>query len=384
MNRERETLLDEIEQSLWTLTEDNLRHLCVRCGIGGVDDSEVKGKSRRALRRKLIQDYCEKEDLMESEDEGIFCLLQLKDEIKVISDSEDAANRLPTSPSQSASTTHLDSEPSGETGAAAGRKEEVGGPQSSRKFTGILPVLPLEVLEEMLLNVPPQQVVCVCRLVCREWKEVVDSDSLWRERCRREGYQTYVTKLPKDWRLFYFLCKKRRNLLKNPRADDKFKGWQIMENGGDKWKIESVEEVPLPDNTVQKYFATSYSTCRKSQLIDLEKEGYRPSFMDDFQPDIIISDWYAPRRECGAKYEICVELLNHKKQPIKKFSPGTVIFQNWDDHKWNQMTHVFKNYGPGVRYIRFIHGGKDTLYWAGWYGIRVTNSSIEICPSVDR
>ncbi|XP_029520705.2 F-box only protein 44-like isoform X3 [Oncorhynchus nerka] len=251
-------------------------------------------------------------------------------------------------------------------------------------FTGMLPVLPLEVLEEMLLNVPPQQVVCVCRLVCREWKEVVDSDSLWRERCRREGYQTDVTKLPKDWRLFYFLCKKRRNLLKNPRADDKFKGWQIMENGGDKWKIESVEEVPLPDNTVQKYFATSYSTCRKSQLIDLEKEGYRPSFMDDFQPDIIISDWYAPRRECGAKYEICVELLNHKKQPIKKFSPGTVIFQNWDDHKWNQMTHVFKNYGPGVRYIRFIHGGKDTLYWAGWYGIRVTNSSIEICPSVDR
>ncbi|XP_055748141.1 F-box only protein 6-like isoform X2 [Salvelinus fontinalis] len=204
-------------------------------------------------------------------------------------------------------------------------------------FTGMLPVLPLEVLEEMLLNVPPQQVVCVCRLVCREWKEVVDSDSLWRERCRREGYQTYVTKLPKDWRLFYFLCKKRRNLLKNPRADDKFKGWQIIENGGDKWKIESVEEVPLPDNTVQKYFATSYLTCRKSQLIDLEKEGYRPSFMDDFQPDIIISDWYAPRWDCGSEYEICVELLNHKKKPIKKFSPGTVVFQQWNDQKWNQV-----------------------------------------------
>ncbi|KAK6308201.1 hypothetical protein J4Q44_G00214720 [Coregonus suidteri] len=253
------------------------------------------------------------------------------------------------------------------------------------KFKGMLPVLPLEVLEEMLLNVPPHQVVCVCRLVCREWKEVVDSDSLWRERCRREGYQTHdVTKLPKDWRLFYFLSKKRRNLLKNPRADDEFNGWQIMENGGDKWKIEPVEEVPLPDNTVKKYFATSYSTCRKSQLIDLEKEGYRPSFMDDFQPDIIISDWYAPRWDCGSEYDICVELLNHKKTTIKKFSPETVIFQQWNDQKWNQMTHVFKNYGPGVRYIRFTHGGKDTLFWAGWYGIRVTNSSIEICPSVDR
>lgn len=48
-----------------------------------------------------------------------------------------------------------------------------------------------------------------------------------------------------------------------------------------------------------------------------------------------------------------------------------------------QMIHVFRDYGPGVRYIRFRHGGKDTQYWAGWYGIRVTDSSVEICPAVD-
>ncbi|XP_024240154.1 F-box only protein 6 isoform X3 [Oncorhynchus tshawytscha] len=216
-------------------------------------------------------------------------------------------------------------------------------------FNGKLPMLPLEVLEEILLNVHPHQVVCVCRLVCHEWKEVVDSDSLWRERCRREGYQTYdATKLPEDWRLFYFLCKKRRNLIKNPGAEDKFNGWQIMKNGGDQWNIESGDL----NNTATKYFVTSYA--------------------------------YAPRWDCGSEYEICVELLNQKKKPIRKFSPDAVIFQQWNDQKWNQMTHVFKNYGPGVRYIRFIHGGKDTQFWAGWYGIRVTNSSVEICPSVDR
>lgn len=248
-------------------------------------------------------------------------------------------------------------------------------------FTGKLPTIPLEVLEEILLNVHPHQVVRVCRLVCHEWKEVVDSDSLWRERCRREGYQTCdATKLPEDWRLFYFLCKKRRNLIKNPGAEDKFNGWQIMKNGGDQWNIEPGDL----NNTAIKYFVTSYATCMKFQLIDLEAEGYRPSFMDDFQPAIVISDWYSPRRDCGSEYEICVELLNQKKKPIRKFSPDTVIFQQWNDQKWNQMTHVFNNYGPGVRYIRFIHGGKDTQFWAGWYGIRVTNSSVEICPSVDR
>ncbi|CAB1336469.1 unnamed protein product [Coregonus sp. 'balchen'] len=119
----------------------------------------------------------------------------------------------------------------------------------------MLPVLPLEVLEEILLNVHPHQVVCVCRLVCHEWKEVVDSDSLWREKCRREGYQTCdSTKLPEDWCLFYFLCKKRHNLIKNPRAEDKLNGWHIMKNGGDQWNIGSVG----PNDTDLKYFVTSY------------------------------------------------------------------------------------------------------------------------------
>lgn len=45
-----------------------------------------------------------------------------------------------------------------------------------------------------------------------------------------------------------------------------------------------------------------------------------------------------------------------------------------------QVSHTFSNYPPGVRYIWFQHGGVDTHYWAGWYGPRVTNSSITIRP----
>lgn len=45
-----------------------------------------------------------------------------------------------------------------------------------------------------------------------------------------------------------------------------------------------------------------------------------------------------------------------------------------------QISHTFQNYPPGVRYIWFQHGGQDTQFWAGWYGIRVTNSSITIGP----
>ncbi|KAJ4934733.1 hypothetical protein JOQ06_007516 [Pogonophryne albipinna] len=243
--------------------------------------------------------------------------------------------------------------------------------------------LPLLILEEIFLNLPPNQVVRACRLVSHQWKEVVDSESLWKERCRREGFHLRDTyKKPKDWKLFYFLCKQRRNLLKNPRGEHKMRNWKILENGGDRWKVEGLL-VPHQNEKVQKNFVTSYGMCRKEQLIDLEKEGYNASFMDHFQPDIKISDWYAPRWDCGSQYEICVELLNHSKGIVQTFAPDTITFEQWNDQNWNQLTHVFQNYGPGVRYIRFTHGGRDTQFWAGWFGIRVTDSSVEICPAAD-
>lgn len=82
------------------------------------------------------------------------------------------------------------------------------------------PDLPLTVVEEILLYLPGQQVICVCRLVCKEWKLVVDSTAFWRERCRREGFKPLsIPNVPRYWQAFYFLCKMRRNLLKNPNAD---------------------------------------------------------------------------------------------------------------------------------------------------------------------
>lgn len=249
-------------------------------------------------------------------------------------------------------------------------------------FSGFFPVL-LEILEEIFLHLPPDQVVCVCRLVCHKWKEVADSESLWRERCRREGYLLHDgSRTPQDWRLFYFLCKKRRNLLKNPRGEQALNGWQIVENGGDEWAVHGLR-VPHPNETVRNNFVTSFRMCKKSQCIDLEKEGYNPSFMDHFQPDIRISDWFAPRTDCGSSYHIRVELLDQSWRPVQIFAPETIYFEQWTEEKWNQMTHVFKNYGPGVRYICFTHGGKDTQFWKGWYGIRVTESCVEICPAKD-
>ncbi|RVE70912.1 hypothetical protein OJAV_G00068590 [Oryzias javanicus] len=195
-------------------------------------------------------------------------------------------------------------------------------------------LFPLDILEEIFLNVPPHQVVRDCSLVCHEWKEVADRESFWRERCRREGYHIRnASKIPSDWKYFYFTCKTKRNLLKNPRGEDGLNGWTIEENGGDHWKIEA-PMASHPKEEVQKNFVTSYGMC-----------------------------------------------LNH----TSGYLIGTRLdgIAAWNDQQWNLFNHVFKDYGPGVRYIKFTHGGKDTQFWAGWYGVRVTDSCVEICPADD-
>ncbi|XP_038138635.1 F-box only protein 6-like isoform X1 [Cyprinodon tularosa] len=241
--------------------------------------------------------------------------------------------------------------------------------------------IPLDILEEIFLNLPAQQVVCVCRLVCHQWKDVADNESFWRERCRREGYHLRnPSKVPRDWRLFYFMNKNRRNLITNPRGEAGLDGWNIIKNGGDGWRVEK-PMAPHPNAEIQTNFVTSFSMCTKSQLIDLKKEGYSQAFMDEFQPHIRVSDWYAPR--CNCEYNISVKLLRSNRKVIQEFTPGTLYLPESENHRWQQMIHVFKDYGPGVRYIYFEHGGRDQVFWAGWYGIRLTETCIELCPACD-
>lgn len=43
-----------------------------------------------------------------------------------------------------------------------------------------------------------------------------------------------------------------------------------------------------------------------------------------------------------------------------------------------QVAYTFRSYGPGVRYIMFIHCGKDTQYWAGHFGSKMAGARVEI------
>ncbi|XP_062888943.1 F-box only protein 6-like [Mobula hypostoma] len=241
-----------------------------------------------------------------------------------------------------------------------------------------------DVLMVLLSYIPARELVLTCRLVCRAWKELIDKVHIWKRMCIRDGYFKRDWDIsPEDWKKLYFFRPFQRNLLKNPCAEEDFQCWTIDINGGDRWKIEDLPEshsANFPNKDINKYFVTSYGLCRKSQIIDLVENGLWSHLLDIIQPDIVVKDWYAARYDCGCIYKLRVSLLSETKSVIDKFESKKIRIPQWSDANWNEIVHVFKDYGPGVRYIQFSHEGKDTQFWAGWYGIRVTNSSVTIEP----
>ncbi|XP_061779988.1 F-box only protein 2 isoform X1 [Nerophis lumbriciformis] len=172
-----------------------------------------------------------------------------------------------------------------------------------------------------------------------------------------------------------------RNLLKNPYGEEQLEFWELTENGGSQWRV---EDMPgdcghdFSDAAVTKYFATSFELCLKRQLIDLPEEGFTSEQLDA-QPVVAVEDWYCGRQDCGCTYHMTVCLLDDNQEVLEEFKPEPVTLDpESDDCSWKQVSHAFSEYGPGLRYISFEHGGSDKKYWEGWFGVRVTGSSITV------
>lgn len=281
--------------------------------------------------------------------------------------------------------------------------------------------IPEEILSIILSYVEPKNLVFDCRRVCKTWCNVIDSQ-VWRLKFQRINYIVpKVQELP--WFACYWIFTKKtlnRNLIKNGCGEENFKHWNILSNGGDRWKIEKppsgsenfpedADEEVLKNNSC---FVTSFTVCVKEQIIDLAAEGATPEFMDIIKPIITVSEWYAGRFDCRCVYQLIVELLDENKLPLHpptKSDESRTQFRNngvgayvprrqllnlessyvtkghfeirkgagsADGWAWHKVTHVFDNFGPGVRYIKFAHSGKDSQFWKGHYGSKMTGASV--------
>nr|XP_012640811.2 F-box only protein 44 isoform X2 [Microcebus murinus] len=201
--------------------------------------------------------------------------------------------------------------------------------------------LPENILLELFRHVPARQLLLRCRPVCSLWRDLIDLVTLWKRKCVLEGFITEDWDQPvADWKIFYFLRSLHRNLLHNPCAEEGFEFWSLDVNGGDEWKVEDLsgdQRKEFPNAQVKKYFVTSYYTCLKSQVVDLKAEGYWEELMDTTRPDIEVKDWFAARRDCGSKYQLCVQLLSSAHVPLGTFQPDPATIQQKSDAKWREM-----------------------------------------------
>ncbi|XP_069466028.1 F-box only protein 2 isoform X2 [Ambystoma mexicanum] len=242
---------------------------------------------------------------------------------------------------------------------------------------------PDSLLTRVLALLPARDLVLICRLVCHQWKEMIDGGAVWELKCQQEGFQAADPETEQvNWQTCYFLNKNKRNLIRNPCGEEEFEFWTKEEDGGDAWNIESLpgdNGVEFPGEGVHKYFVTSYEHCSKSQTIDLLAEGFGEDLLDNTQPNILVEDWYAARTDAGCLYELCVQLLGENQDVLAEFKTDEpVTIEQFSDGNWSKISHTFSGYGPGVRFVKFQHGGQDSLYWKGWFGVRVTNSSVVI------
>jgi F-box protein 44 len=87
----------------------------------------------------------------------------------------------------------------------------------------------------------------------------------------------------------------------------------------------------------------------------------------------------------GDIFKLKVELRDATGDPLASWIQNgeTAGSASYADDSWFELTHTFSAYGSGLRTIYWEDGGQDGEYWAGHYGIRMDEASLQLIPSSD-
>ena len=192
--------------------------------------------------------------------------------------------------------------------------------------------IPEDIIENILLRLSAQSLPSLSS-VCRGWYDLILSTQFWIRKISFDGLslpQSLVSNDKLDWRLYFLLAKHYSryqtlsfgsNILQNGsgelethqsvlssgnRHEDDFdpawfRSWTVLSSGGDGWRL-------FPLSATERYFATSFISCTKEQVICLEERGVSPRVMDLYQPDIEVEELYSKHPHHGASYELHVSI----------------------------------------------------------------------------
>lgn len=250
-----------------------------------------------------------------------------------------------------------------------------------------------ELLTEILSYVPDGDLVHRARLVCRQWRLVVDEPGLWKRKAQRRGCRlphTGTRGAGHAWpqHTYRNIAVKNpfgRNLIRNPDGKQGvLVEWQSKHTSRHGWKIEdppagadSLETVDELQGRCTSCWATTYYPCEKWQVVDLATEGCSEEMMAALRPDIYISEWFAARFDCGSKYRLRVQLQDGDNKVLDRFKFDHEEPQ-WTGSRWTKVEHTFKRPPSSVRYVHFFDAGEDTQFWAGHYGSKMTGATVRL------
>uniref|UniRef100_A0AAY4EU40 FBA domain-containing protein n=1 Tax=Denticeps clupeoides TaxID=299321 RepID=A0AAY4EU40_9TELE len=198
-----------------------------------------------------------------------------------------------------------------------------------------------------------------------------------------------------DWKSVYEKKPLGRNLLKNPAPQGTnvapnptlaLRNLAVRSHAGDYagWSTSAeefhYEEVRVPEGVVVCYMPR-FSWFTLEQRVDLKAEGLWDELLDHFQPDIEIEDWYEESQVHESIYQLQVQLLGADGQTVisEHVCNPREDLENYS-HTWKQVSHTFSSYGPGVRYVHFLHKVKNS-FMVEVRSTLVTGSSVKVKPS---
>ncbi|TNN01520.1 hypothetical protein fugu_010902 [Takifugu bimaculatus] len=227
------------------------------------------------------------------------------------------------------------------------------------------------------------------------------SDAEWKNRCGSE-WGLLGAPMPDglDWKSVYEAKPFGRNLLRNPspfglskdipphkpdlpdepdfgpprfQPDEDFSGWTTNT------EVLPYDRSGIPAGAVVCQLPR-YSWFSLEQLVDLKAEGLWEELLDNFQPEIHIQDWYESQLH-DSIYQLQVKLLGADKSTvISEYTTSPTEDRSRDSRAWKEVSHVFCSYGPGVRYVHFLHKLKN-MFLNGFYKTMCTNSTVVVRPS---
>lgn len=265
---------------------------------------------------------------------------------------------------------------------------------------------PILILENIFLHIPGEYLCKNHCLVSKKWNKLIECNSLWLKKCRKESKINNDLKNSLDKRftnyakkLYFNKLYITNNLLKNPDGKELLKDWWFNYSSNSNAfnsyqyyfpknlvhnfsfnisevinKYKELKDKHLDTNTKwatymsivdrdsQFAFVTTYSLGEKIQVIDLNDYDLEISLLNSLLK-LEICEYYSSRNTFKYIYFLRVYLISKDFEVMDTFKHEYVCRNDEYPLKWNKISHMFNlsKFKKSVRFILYYHAGQVSL-----------------------